>query len=150
MIPAPSQELELKREARGVLDQSEDPEATFAQAVESGKRVLLHFTAAWCNACVPLSREVIRNPELQELLSRYEVVEIDADRFEHWSLKHHYKIDVYPTLIVAEPDSRYVGRLEGYSGQEKTLAWLEQGTEMEAFEDLQRRLSKVEMRSAAP
>ncbi len=108
-----------------VLRHSGDAEAAFARAAESGKRVLLDFSAVWCPPCQVLMAEILHDPEEAALLDAFEVVELDADDPASFALKSRYEVGGYPTVVVADADGTLVDRMVGYPGEEDARAWLE-------------------------
>jgi|SRR5665213_2267621 len=110
-----------------------------AQAKAENKIVLMDFTGSdWCSWCIKFKQEVLDTPEFQAYAAKNVVlVELDypqkkvqADDLKktNASLKDHYKIDGYPTLVVLDKAGKEIGRQVGYSegGPKAFIARLEQ------------------------
>jgi disulfide reductase len=89
------------------------------------KAVLLDFTGSdWCGWCQRLGKEVFSTIEFKEYAAKNLVlVEVDFPERKKQSselkkandgLKHKFKVDGYPTLVVLDEEGREIGRQSGY------------------------------------
>ncbi len=90
-----------------------DPAVAFAKAKKQGKRVFIDFYTTWCGPCKTMDRSVFprmgRYPEWNKLIH----LKIDAENEKMVSLVRKFKIEAYPTMIVASPDRKQLLRIEG-------------------------------------
>jgi thiol:disulfide interchange protein len=106
--------------------------AGLAEARATDRPLLYDFTAEWCPPCRAMQRQVFADPRAAaELESRFVPVRVlDRQREEGrnpgWvdSLQARYRVNSFPTLIVAGADGRETTRLEGFMGRDFTLGQL--------------------------
>lgn len=106
-------------------DASDDVEAALAESRESGRPVLLDFTAVWCPPCNLMSAEVFHAPDAEAALSQVLLVAVDVDDPSSWTLKDRYEVGGYPTVVAVDGDGNEIDRLLGYDNREATFAWIE-------------------------
>jgi len=107
-------------------------EAGLAETRASGRPILYDFTAEWCPPCRMMQREIFADPRAAaEIESRFVPVRVlDRQREEgrnaRWvdSLQARYRVNAFPTLVVARVDGRESSRLEGFMGRDFTLGQL--------------------------
>jgi len=107
-------------------------EAGLAEARATNRPILYDFTAEWCPPCRLMQRQLFADPRAAaEIESRFVPVRVlDRQREEgrnaRWvdSLQAHYRVNAFPTLIVAGMDGRESSRLEGFMGRDATLGQL--------------------------
>jgi thiol:disulfide interchange protein len=107
-------------------------EAGLAEARATNRPILFDFTAEWCPPCRLMQRQVFADPQAAaEIESRFVPVRVlDRQREEGrnagWvdSLQARYRVNSFPTLIVAGADGRESSRLEGFMGRDATLGQL--------------------------
>ncbi len=106
-------------------DWTTDYKAALGQAKAQNKLVLLDFTGSdWCMYCKLLEQEALSQPKFKDFAdANYILVRVDFPRQtslpddlkqQNESLKSQFKVHIYPTLVVLNPDGSEVGRQEGY------------------------------------
>jgi thioredoxin-like negative regulator of GroEL len=83
------------------------------EASEKGRPILLEFATENCMWCKKLDLTTFRDPAVAKLLNEQFIsLKVDADRES--TLTQMLRITQYPTLVVAGPDGKIIGVLEGY------------------------------------
>ena len=109
------------------------PEGAVAAARSSGKPILYDFTAEWCAPCKMLDRDGWADARVAALVNESFVATRIVDRAREdgknapWvdELQQRYRVNAFPTLVVAAPDGREIGIAQGFSGKAKLIAFLE-------------------------
>jgi len=99
----------------------------FEAARASDRRVLMDWTAEWCDICKEMEKEAFPRPDIREALAQFELLRVDVTDIDakEEKLAEKYKFLAPPTLIVADGDGVAIGKLEGYEGPEALLAFLQ-------------------------
>lgn len=95
-----------------------------AEAAKAGKPILIDFTGSdWCGWCVKLKKEVFDTPEFTAWAKdKVVLLEVDFPQKKEQSaevkkanraLAESYKIEGYPTIVIADAAGKELGRL-GY------------------------------------
>jgi thioredoxin-like negative regulator of GroEL len=126
---------------------AEGADGAFTRAKESGKLVLLDFSAVWCPPCNVLADEVLHEdlPELEG----FEIAVLDVDHPSSFALKERYAVGGYPTVVVVDADGNEKSRTVGYEDAETFLAWLASTPQSTDGADLAKAPEQVEPARAA-
>jgi thiol-disulfide isomerase/thioredoxin len=90
--------------------------AAFADAVETGRPLLVDFFAVWCPPCDRLRDEFLADPMQAARLDRFVLLQADADDPASFGLKNRYEVGGYPTVLLLAPDGTLIDRIVGYAG----------------------------------
>ena len=108
--------------------------AAAASARSEKKPVLYDFTAAWCPPCHRLDQEGWANPQIASLVNRgYTPARIvDREREDGKNpgdiaeLQKRYRIEAFPTIVIASADGTELARTEGFRGTAFLTRFLEE------------------------
>ena len=110
------------------------PVALASDAARRERRPLLYdFTAAWCPPCRRLDQEGWGDARIASMVNRSYVPVRIVDRQREdgknspsiEALQRKYKIEGFPTLVIAAVDGAEIGRSVGYGGRDALAKFLE-------------------------
>jgi thiol-disulfide isomerase/thioredoxin len=104
---------------------TEDYPAALARAKRENKLLLLDFTGSdWCSWCKRIDAEVLTTPKFLSFADRRLIlVKVDFPRsrqlafdvkLQNGDLKAKYAVQLYPTLVVLDPQEKVVLRQDGF------------------------------------
>jgi thioredoxin-like negative regulator of GroEL len=91
----------------------ETPDQLAAAAAAAQRPMLLRFGATWCSACEEMERSSWPRPEVLAAAAPYTMISLDADRDLRWV--ERYRVQAYPTLILADPEGCSVVEWVGFA-----------------------------------
>jgi len=109
----------------GWLDNIHEATATAAQ---TGKPVLIRFSANWCPPCQQMKRTVYPQQQVASLIQQA-YVPLDVDLTQNGApgqpLAEQYGVESIPTLIILDPQGRELSRLSGGVNETILMQWLQ-------------------------
>ncbi len=98
----------------------------------AGKPILYEFSAEWCGPCRIMAREVFSDSAAAAQIAQWYVPVRVVDRVREQGrnppeverLQDAYRVNAFPTLVVAWPGKSDFRTTSGYGGEDRTMAWL--------------------------
>jgi len=100
------------RLSHGITWYEDDPEAAFAAARASGKRVVVDLWAPWCHTCLSMQSVVLTADQLPAMSDRFIWLAIDTEREDNAGLLERLPVSVWPTFYVVDAGPADATRVE--------------------------------------
>ncbi|NQV33235.1 MAG: thioredoxin family protein, partial [Phycisphaeraceae bacterium] len=95
------------------------------QAAQSGKPIILFFTAKWCVPCRIMKRNIWADEQVAASVNaEFIPVTIDVDDPDAAAALSRYRVGVTPTTIITDPQGKVLERAEGGMGKTDFLELL--------------------------
>ncbi len=92
-------------------------------ALETGKPLMLDFTASWCKPCQEMEKTFWTRPDVIELAQNFVAVKVDFDKEKNLAGK--YYVSAIPNVVTADPWGNGLGFSRGFgSNSEKIFSHL--------------------------
>jgi thioredoxin 1 len=102
-----------------------DLAAATAESSNSGKPVMLYFTASWCGPCQRMKSETWNHDDVANKLQTYVPVKIDID--QNAAVAEKYQISSVPTLLLLDTQGNVVRSSVGLLAAADFLQWIGPG-----------------------
>lgn len=115
-------------EPKKVLEWHDSEGAATELAKTENRPLLVDFTADWCAACKKLTKYTFSNPQVQETLSNFVAVKIDATDDEDpkvEALMKKYKVVGLPTVVIYDSKGDEAKRFNDFVEAKEFLAAVE-------------------------
>ncbi|HEY2587673.1 MAG TPA: thioredoxin family protein [Tepidisphaeraceae bacterium] len=114
--------LSWMRRAHEQVPWRTDYAAAARESRETGKPMLLDFTAEWCGPCQDMRRTTWSDPAVAQALRGYVPVQIDLDT--HADLASRFGVSAIPHMTVLNADGTVISAEEGELSPEQFREWL--------------------------
>jgi thioredoxin-like negative regulator of GroEL len=95
------------------------------EAIEKGLPLILEFSTENCFWCRKLEETTLHDPAVSRLIaSKFVALKVDARR--NSVLTEMLRIQSFPTIVLAGPDGKIIGSMEGYQEPERMHEQLQQ------------------------
>jgi thioredoxin-related protein/YHS domain-containing protein len=92
---------------------STDIEQSLQSAAQSGKPVLMEFTASWCVYCKRMEKSTFTDPRVAaQIEEQFVAVRVDADK--HKDLVKDLEIEGLPAILIVSPELKIIHRIKGF------------------------------------
>ncbi len=103
------------------------------QAADSGKPMILFFTATWCVPCRIMKRQVWADEQVVALVNaQFIPVAIDVDNLDNASVLARYKVEFTPVTIVTAPQGNALDWRAGGINKSEFLELLDSSSPSDA------------------
>ena len=96
--------------------------AAQAESRQTGKPILLYFTASWCGPCQEMRQTTFSDVTVAAALQKYIPVKIDID--SNSALAQSYKIEAIPHFFLLDPGGQVQRSEEGGMATGQFLQWI--------------------------
>lgn len=90
-----------------------------ALAVETGKPIMLDFTANWCKPCQEMEKSFWPRPDVSALVQNFVAVKVDFD--DEPGLARKYFVSAIPNVVTTDPWGNGLRFSRGFGSPEKIL-----------------------------
>ena len=132
-------------QAHGIWGASWDDAA--ALSLQSGKPILIDFTADWCPPCKILNEEIFPQPEvLNAITSHYIPLRADISNSSSpgTPLGEKYQVSAIPTLLIVDAKGNVLNKQVGLASASALTNWLNQNASSTSKESAKLRASEVD------
>ena len=112
----------LSRRSHEVIPWRTDFHAAELESRNTGKPMLLDFTAEWCGPCQDMRRTTWSDAAVARAVQGYVPVQIDLD--EHKDLASQFGVAAIPHLAILDKDGRILASQEGELPPGEFQQWL--------------------------
>lgn len=109
------------RPPKEVVPWRTDIDKARVESRDTGKPLLLYFTAKWCPPCRQMSRTTWADQKVADALNSVVPLKIDIDEYKDVAIS--YQINAVPTLVL-EKSADVSSRREGLITTGQLLEWL--------------------------
>lgn len=101
------------------------------KAEQTGRPILIDFTADWCPPCKVMNKDVLPKPAVQALLNEkfvFVTADVTSPQSSGSPLSNHYGITAIPTFMILDPQGKIIDKRVGGMSADQFAQWLTQAS----------------------